>query len=169
MNKVQEQRANVKRSLAIFLEMDNIKYNIIEDTDKRVLIHTSFGYEHGSMGYYIDYQAEYQCLHFRSYSYQHIPEDKRNEVQAYYAKLNVSTVFWASIHLDLEDGSTFSKSSILIHEIEDLGIETIRRHFFINNYNLNEFLGVALKIGFGNYTAEQAFREVCKIPDTNLN
>ena len=92
-----------------------------------------------------------------------------HEVQAYYAKLNVSTVFWASIHLDLEDGSTFSKSSILLHEIEDLGIETIRRHFFINHYNLNEFLGVALKIGFGNYTAEQAFREVCKIPDTKLN
>ena len=169
MKNVQEQRANVKRSLAIFLEMDNIEYNIIEDTDKRVLIHTCFSFEHGTMGYYMDYQAEYQCLHFRCYSYQHIPEHKRNEVQSYYSKLNLSTVFWASIHLNVNDGSTFSKSSILLHEIEDLGLETIRSHFVVNHYHLSEFLGAALKIGFGNYTADQAFEEICKTLETRLN
>jgi len=169
MKNVQQQRANVKRSLAIFLEMDNVKYNILEDSDQRVLIHTSFGFEHGTMGYYIDYQADFQCIHFRSFSHQYIPENKRNEVQNFYSKVNENTAHWGSIHLNITDGSSFSKSAFLIDDIEDINLDIIRKHFALNYNNLSNFLGSALKIGFGNYTWEKAYNELLNIKDPSLN
>jgi hypothetical protein len=165
----QNQCVNIKESLVIFLEMDDIQYSILEDSDKRVLIHATLGFEHGTMGYYIDYQADFKCLHFRSYSNQYIPVNKRNEVQTFYSKLNENTTHWSTTHLNINDGSTFSKSAILIDDMEELNLEIIRKHFGINYNNLAHFMGAALKIGFGNYTSERAYCELFNLENPNLN
>lgn len=150
---------NIKKSVLIFLEMESLNYEIQEDTEKRFLIYMDIGYDHGAMGYYIDFDIAHKMIQFLSFTQQSIPIKARTEVQKFYNFINQDLTLWSSIHLRSDNGVTFSKSTILVDDLEDVGLNIINRHFGINYFNLQNFYSLALKIGLDLIQAEQAFEE----------
>ena len=151
---------NIKKSIVIFLDMENLKYIVREDNEKRYFLQLDIRYEHGSMGYYVDYDIDNKLIYFVSYTHQSIPEKGREEVQKFYSLLNQGLTYWSSINLRPDNGVTYSRSTILLDDMEDLSLNLIKRHFVINYYNFNNFYSEALKIGLGVIDAEQAMEEL---------
>lgn len=160
---------NIKKSIAIFLEMENIKFTTVEDNERRVLLHINHNFNQGMMGYYIDYQIKNNLIQFMSYTNQFIPEAKRAEVQTYYSRVNDNNTHWGAIHLNVETGGTFSRSSLLVDEMEDVNTTLIARCFSINYFNLQNYFEGAMKIGYGNHTAEEIYREIINAVDERMN
>lgn len=152
--------SNIKKSIVIFLDMENLKYVVREDNEKRYLLQLDIGYEHGTMGYYVDYDIDNKLIYFVSYTHQSIPEKGRVEVQKFYSILNESLTYWSSINLRPDNGVTFSRSAILLDDLEDVSLNLLKRHFGINYHNFNNFYSEALKIGLGVIDAEQAMEEL---------
>lgn len=151
---------NIKKSIGIFLDMENLKYEIREDNDKNCIFHLDLGYDHGSLGFYVDYDIQSKLIHFLCYTHQSIPEKGREEVQKFYSVLNQNLTYWSSIHLRPDNGVTFSKSTILLDDLEDVSLNVINRHFGINYHNLNNFYSEALKIGLALIDYHQALEEL---------
>jgi hypothetical protein len=160
---------NIKKSIAIFLEMENINFTTVEDNERRVLLHINHTFNQGIMGYYIDYQIKNSIIQFMSYTNQTIPEARRAEVQNYYSRVNDNNTHWGAIHLNVETGGTFSRSSLLVDEMEDVNTTLIARSFSINYYNLQNYFEGAMKIGYGNHTAEEIYREIINAVDERMN
>jgi len=160
---------NIKKSIAIFLEMENINFTTVEDNERRVLLHINQTFNQGIMGYYIDYQIKNSIIQFMSYTNQTIPEARRAEVQNYYSRVNDNNTHWGTIHLNVETGATFSRSSLALDDIQDVSTTLIGRYFSINNYNIGTYFEGALKIGYGNKTAAEVYHEVINAVDTRLN
>jgi len=160
---------NIKKSIAIFLEMENINFTTVEDNERRVLLHINHTFNQGIMGYYIDYQIKNSIIQFMSYTNQTIPEARRAEVQNYYSRVNDNNTHWGTIHLNVETGATFSRSSLALDDIQDVSTTLIGRYFSINNYNIGTYFEGALKIGYGNKTAAEVYHEVINAVDTRLN
>jgi hypothetical protein len=112
------------------------------------------------MGYYVDYDIDNKLIYFVSYTHQSIPEKGREEVQKFYSILNQSLSYWSSINLRPDHGVTFSRSAILLDDLEDVSLNLLKRHFGINYHNFNNFYSEALKIGLGVIDAEQAMEEL---------
>jgi hypothetical protein len=103
------------------------------------------------------------------YTNQHIPEAKRTEVQTYYSLVNDNNTYWGTIHLNVETGATFSRSSLLLDGIQDLSTNLIGRYFSINVYNIGNYFEGAMKIGYGNKSAKEVYHEVISEVDIRLN
>ena len=160
---------NIKKSIAIFLEMENINFTTVEDNERRVLLHINQTFNQGIMGYYIDYQIKNSIIQFMSYTNQTIPDARRAEVQNYYSRVNDNNTHWGAIHLNVETGGTFSRSSLLVDEMEDVNTTLIARSFSINYYNLQNYFEGAMKIGYGNQKAEEIYREIINAVDERMN
>ena len=160
---------NIKKSLAIFLEMENVNFTTVEDNERRILLHINYNFNQGTVGYYIDYQIKNDLIQFMCYTNQHIPEAKRTEVQTYYSLVNNNNTHWGTIHLNVETGATFSRSSLVLDDIQDVSTTLIGRCFSVNNYNIGNYFEGALKIGYGNKTAAEVYHEVINAVDTRLN
>jgi hypothetical protein len=160
---------NIKKSLAIFLEMENVNFTTVEDNERRILLHINYNFNQGTVGYYIDYQIKNDLIQFMCYTNQHIPEAKRTEVQTYYSLVNDNNTYWGTIHLNVETGATFSRSSLLLDGIQDLSTNLIGRYFSINVYNIGNYFEGAMKIGYGNKSAKEVYHEVISEVDIRLN
>jgi hypothetical protein len=159
----------IKKSIAIFLKMENINFKTLEDDERRVLIRIKNNFNQGNMRYYIDYQIHNDLIQFMCYTNQHIPEAKRTEVQTYYSLVNDNNTYWGTIHLNVETGATFSRSSLLLDGIQDLSTNLIGRYFSINIYNIGNYFEGAMKIGYGNKSAKEVYHEVISEVDIRLN
>ena len=159
---------NVKKSMVIFLEMENIKYSIVEENESRVLIHLVMSAEQFTMGCYIDYNIPFQLIQFMCFSHQNISQDKMDEVQTLFSYLNNSMgTYWSTIHLNLDNGAVYAKSSLLVEDMEDISLKHIERHFSINFHSLVNFLPMAMKINFGDKTAREVFNEFQEAREEN--
>ncbi len=158
---------NIKKSLIIFLEMENIKYTVVEESESRVLIHLIMSDELLTMGCYIDYNIPINLIHFMSFAHQNIIESKRDEVLRLFSLLNNSMgTYWSTIHMNIDTGAVFAKSYLLVEDMEDVSLKQIERHFSINFHSLVNFLPMAMKINFGDKTARDVFNEFQEARET---
>ena len=137
--------------------------------EKRNLVYLRITNEQGTIGYWIDYHVDAYLIQFMSCSLQSVSENKRSEVLRYYSLLNNNGSNWSSIHLNIENGITYSKSSILVDDLEDLSLQIIARHFGINYQNLVNFFPGAMKINYGNYSGEEMYNEINNWTNPTLN
>jgi hypothetical protein len=75
--------------------------------------------------------------------------------------------YWSTIHLNLDNGAVYAKSSLLVEDMEDISLKHIERHFSINFHSLVNFLPMAMKINFGDKTAREVFNEFQEAREEN--
>lgn len=151
---------NIKKTIALFLELEEFRFETHEENERRVLVQLGFSSEQGPIKYYLDYQIESNLIQFTSFASLNVPEDKRNDVQTYYSLVNDNNTHWGSIHLNALNGQTFSRSSLLLNDLEDISIGLVKRAFDINMFNLNTYFPGTMKIVYGDVAPLQAYREI---------
>jgi hypothetical protein len=156
---------NIKKTMALFLELEEFRFETQEENERRVLIQLGFSAEQGPINYYVDYQIESNLIQFTSFASHNVPENKRNDVQTYYSLVNDNNTHWGSIHLNALNGQTFSRSSLLLDDLEDVSIGLVKRAFHINMFNLNTYFPGTMKIVYGDVAPLQVYKEVLGIVD----
>jgi hypothetical protein len=151
---------NIKKTIALFLELEEFRFETHEENERRVLVQLGFSSEQGPIKYYLDYQIESNLIQFTSFASHNVPEDKRNDVQTYYSLVNDNNTHWGSIHLNALNGQTFSRSSLLLDDLEDVSIGLVKRAFDINMYNMNTYFPGTMKIVYGDVAPLKVFKEV---------
>ena len=151
---------NIKKTIALFLELEEFQFHTQEDNERRVLVYLEFGFGSGPIRYYIDYQIESNLIQFTSFTSHNVPEEKRNDVLRYYSLVNNNNTHWGSIHLNVENGTTFSRSSLLLDDLDDVSCALIKRAFDINMYNLNTYFNGTMKIVYGDIPPYQVYKEL---------
>jgi hypothetical protein len=151
---------NIKKTIALFLELEEFRFETQEENERRVLVQLGFSSEQGPIKYYLDYQIESNLIQFTSFASHNVPEDKRNDVQTYYSLVNDNNTHWGSIHLNALNGQTFSRSSLLLDDLEDVSIGLVKRTFHINMFNLNTYFPGTMKIVYGDVSPLQVYKEV---------
>jgi hypothetical protein len=156
VNKVE----NIKKTIALFLELEGFRFETQEENERRVLVQLGFGSEQGPIKYYIDYQIERNLIQFTNFTSHYVPEDKRNDVQTYYSLVNDNNSHWGCIHLNVLNGQTFSRSSLLLDDLEDVSVGLIKRTFHINMFNVNTYFVGVMKIIYGDIPPYQVYKEL---------
>jgi hypothetical protein len=151
---------NIKKTLALFLELEEFRFETQEENERRVLVQLGFSSEQGPIRYFIDYQIESNLIQFTNFTSHYVPEDKRNDVQTYYSLVNDNNTHWGSIHLNALNGQTFSRSSLLLNDLEDVSVGLLKRVFDINMYNMNTYFPGTMKIVYGDVSPLQVYKEV---------
>jgi hypothetical protein len=151
---------NIKKTIALFLELEEFRFETQEENESRLLVYLNFDFGKGPINYFIDYQIECNLIQFTSFASHNVPEDKRNDVQTYYSMVNDNNTHWGSIHLNALNGQTFSRSSLLLDDLEDVSIGLVKRTFHINMYNLNTYFPGTMKIIYGDVAPLQVYKEL---------
>jgi len=151
---------NIKKTLALFLELEEFRFETQEENESRVLVKLKFGSEQGPIRYFIDYQIESNLIQFTNFTSHYVPEDKRNDVQTYYSLVNDNNTHWGTIHLNVLNGQTFSRSSLILDDLEDVSLRFIKRAFHINMFNLNTYFPGTMRIIYGDVTPFQVYEEL---------
>jgi hypothetical protein len=151
---------NIKKTIALFLELEEFRFHTQEDNERRVLIYLDFDFGPGPLKYYLDYQIENDIIQFASFAAHNVPDEKRNDVHSYYSLVNDNNTHWGSIHLNAMNGQTFSRSSLLLNDLEDVSVGLLKRAFDINMYNMNTYFPGTMKIVYGDVSPLQVYKEV---------
>jgi hypothetical protein len=156
----QHNSTNIKKSLAIFLEMENIRYDITKDTEEIQLVYTRFSFDHGTLDYYIDYNIMNQMINFVCVNDTKFDEKYHAEIRKYYSYISSYYHNTSFMNLIPEGGQSISSSSIFLNDVDDLSLNLIQRHFSQNYFNFQQyFLGV-LRIAYAGLSAKDALSEV---------
>ena len=151
---------NIKKTIALFLELEEFRFETQEENESRLLVYLNFDFGKGPINYFIDYQIECNLIQFTSFATHIEPEEKRHDVQTYYSLVNDNNTHWGSIHLNALNGQTFSRSSLLLDDLEDVSIGLVKRTFHINMYNLNTYFPGTMKIIYGDVAPLQVYKEL---------
>jgi hypothetical protein len=151
---------NIKKTIALFLELEEFRFETQEENESRLLVYLNFDFGKGPINYFIDYQIEYNLIQFTSFATHIVPEEKRHDVQTYYSLINDNNTHWGSIHLNALNGQTFSRSSLLLDDLEDVSVRFIKRAFHINMFNLNTYFPGTMKIIYGDVAPLQVYKEL---------
>ena len=156
---------NIKKTIALFLELEEFRFETQEENESRLLVYLNFDFGKGPINYFIDYQIECNLIQFTSFATHIVPEEKRHDVQTYYSLINDNNTHWGSIHLNALNGQTSSRSSLLLDDLEDVSVRFIKRAFHINMFNLNTYFPGTMKIVYGDVAPLQVYKEVLGIVD----
>jgi hypothetical protein len=156
----QHNSTNIKKSLAIFLEMEDIRYVIMEDTEHRQMVHSRFSFDHGTLDYYITYDISHQMLNFFCMSGLKFNENSHAEIRKYYSYVSSFFLNSSLMIMHPESGESISKSTILLDDVEDISLNLIQRHFAQNYYNFQQYFSGAMRIAYGDISAKEALSEV---------
>jgi hypothetical protein len=155
----------IKNSVAFFLEMEKINYNINEDTDNRSLVQFYANVNENTVNFYIDYQIERKLIVFAGLTTQSIPLDRTEEVQILLNYINYEYVFLYNFIINPENGILQSRSTLITNGLEDVNMLTMQRHVYEILNGIKYLLHDVMRIGYGDIPASQIIEEMKKNND----
>jgi hypothetical protein len=158
----------IKNSVAFFLEMEKINYNINEDTDIRSLVQFYANVNENTVNFYIDYQIERNVIVFAGLTTQGIPLDRTEEVQILLNYINFEYVFTYNFFINPENGILQSRSILITNGLEDVNMLTMQRHVYEILNGIKYLLHDIMRIGYGDIPASQIIEEMKKNNDQQI-
>lgn len=141
-----------------FFKLINYKYQIIDQSESKSIIKTCITLSIGNTDGYLVVHHKLFLVEVLSYAPVHVPENTRMEVSKLFDFADFST-YIGNIHLNHETGEIRCKTYFKYSD-EPLDAAIINDNFFECFNVLERYVPAALRIVFGSFSAETAFREV---------